>query len=43
MLGDGSLKVPGNDKVYLDDFKVAYNVRLIFIYITSWLFLLTLF
>ncbi|KJA29295.1 hypothetical protein HYPSUDRAFT_176107 [Hypholoma sublateritium FD-334 SS-4] len=25
MLGDGSLKVPGNDKVYLDDFKVAYN------------------
>ncbi|KAF8973873.1 ER-golgi trafficking TRAPP I complex 85 kDa subunit-domain-containing protein [Flammula alnicola] len=25
MLGDGTPKVPGNDKLYLDDFRVAYN------------------
>lgn len=41
MLGDGSLKVPGNDKVYLDDFKVAYNVRFICLFFSS--FFLTLF
>lgn len=28
VLGDGTLKGPGNDKLYLDDFRVAYNVLL---------------
>lgn len=26
LLQDGTAKIPGNDKLYLDDFRVAYSV-----------------
>jgi trafficking protein particle complex subunit 8 len=29
-LQDGTAKIPGNDKLYLDDFRVAYNVSAVY-------------